>query len=303
MKPLSQLLEEYLSKNHRIADQTRKMTERAINYLIDAVGDIGVDTLNFALVEDFQSSLIDRGLKKVSADSYIKTASPVISWAVRRGMLSKNPFDEVQLFRPKAKLHIYSQAETQAILAAAHNDLWRARIMAAVTAGLRRGEICNLVWDDIDFENGMIEVRSHEDTESTWSYQPKGREKRTVPLTCKLNNLLVIRQTQMPLGQCYPFLPEKRYWTLRQRIGSIPERVRVCPDENWTRPFHQILRRAGTKGKFHDLRRTCIKRWSEVLPPEDVQALAGHADYKTTLNYYLPTGKNHLSKARQASIV
>jgi integrase len=300
MVALSLLISEYLSRNHRISWSTQEMAKRAFRYLIEAIGDIEVEFLSFAHAEDYQSHLISsRGLSKVSTNSMVKSASPVISWAVRRGMLSKNPFDELRPFKVKTKLHIYSDAEVFAILAAAHSEMWLARCLAAVSAGLRRGELLNLRWSDIDFENGSITVQSHEDTASGWRFEPKGREKRTVPLIPRLNNLLVIRRMQIPIDQEYPFLPERRYWTLRQRIGDIPERVLACPDENFSRPFQRILRRAGVKGTFHDLRRTCIKKWSQAgLPPEDVQALAGHSDYKTTLAYYLPTGTDYLDRAR-----
>jgi integrase len=300
MAALSQVYIDYLSKNHRISWSTREMTKRAFRYLIEAIGDIEVEFFNYAHAEDFQSHLIaGRGLSKTSANSMVKTASPVVSWCVRRGKLSKNPFDELRLFRVKGKLRIYSVAETQAILASCPNEMWQARCLAAVSAGLRRGEILNLQWPDIDFENGTIAVQAHEDTTFGWRYEPKSRGKRIVPLIPRLNNLLVIIRTQLPVGQFYPFLTEKRYWTLRQRIGEISERVRVCPSEHFSRPFQKILRRAGVRGKFHDLRRTCIKQWSCAgLPPEDVQALAGHSDYKTTLAYYLPTGTNYLDRAR-----
>lgn len=299
----STLIGTYLTKNHRLSWSAQELTKRAFKYLVDALGDMEIAEIHYAEVEDYQSWLIsERGLRPVSANSYIKTASPVFSWAVRRRLIQTNPFTELQLFRVKTKLRVYSEAETQAILAAAHNDMWRARIMAALSAGLRRGEICNLTWDDIDAEQMIIHVQDKEDTALTWPWSAKNRQARDVPLVGELHNLLVKMMMELPAGLVYPFLTEKRQWSLLQR-KSIPERIRVCPDENWTRPFQNIMRRAKVKkGTFHDLRRTCLKRWSEAgLPAEDLRQLAGHSDLKTTLEYYLPVGRDYLNKARLIS--
>jgi integrase len=38
---------------------------------------------------------------------------------------------------------------------------------------------------------------------------------------------------------------------------------------------------------LHDLRRSCITNWANVLPVHVVQKLAGHSDIKTTQRYYL----------------
>lgn len=301
---LTDLIEDYLTKNRRIRWSTRQMTERAGRYMVRAVGNIDIRELCYADAEDFQNYLISN-VSRTSANSYIKTIRPIFSWAIRREKMIANPFDNLPLFKvADPEVRAFDQNEVRAILAAARKDMWRARILAAVTSGLRRGEVLNLTLNDIDFEGQTITVRPKKDTEFTWEWMPKDYEIRTVPLSPRLNNLLVSSVIpNLPAGQLYPMLTEKRYWTLRQRIGRLTERVRVCPDENFSKPFRRILNRAQIRdGCFHDLRRTAVTAWSKSLPYQEVQRLAGHSDIATTLKYYSALGADYLARARQACI-
>ncbi len=45
------------------------------------------------------------------------------------------------------------------LLTAASDDRYEALYVVAVTAGLRRGELLGLLWDDVDFEQGTPQVR------------------------------------------------------------------------------------------------------------------------------------------------
>ena len=173
------------------------------------------------------------------------------------------------------------------------------RIEAADSASLRSGEISNLTFSDIDFEASTINIRTKEQTEDSWAWQPKGGRDRQVPLSAKLHNLLLQRMMELSEGFPYTFLSEKRYWTLRGRIGRINERVRCRPDENWTRPFKRILEKAGIKkGKFHDLCKTFLTRWLKSMPYQELHRLAGHSDIQTTLTYYTAVGSDYIDRAR-----
>ena len=296
---LSQLVGIYLNYNRkRLAFSTRQMTDLVFRYLIEFKGDISAASLTVQDAEDFQLILVNQTSRR-TADSYIKTVRPVFSWAHRHGWIGVDPFGRIRLYnQPPPDVRVYSPAEISAILKAAADYLWRARILAALTAGLRRGEVLNLTVRDIDFDRRIITVRSKKDTEFTWQWTPKDYEARQVPLSGALYNLLISQIIpSIPSGQPYLMLSEKRYWTLKNRIGSLPERVRITPDENF-RPWQQIKKRAGiVDGCFHDLRRTAITLWSRELPYQEVMKLAGHSDLETTLRYYSAVRDDILERA------
>lgn len=297
---ISQFIEEYLSRNRRLSAASRAKTRVVFRHLVECFGDILIDSLVAADAEDFQDYLIEKLGSRNSVNSYIKTIAPRFAWAVRHEWIAKNPFVELRPLKVTPNpVRTYSWAELQAILDSA-TDMWRARILAGATAGLRRGEVLNLTRDDILDE--AILVQPKKDTVDTWAWEAKDFEIRTVPLHPKLHNLLVSSIIPaLPTNQPYLFLSEKRYWTLRQRIGNLPERIRKCPDENFSKPFQRIVQRAQIKdGCFHDLRRTAITAWHRKLPIRDVMKLAGHSDIKTTL-HYLGFSEDTLELAVQAT--
>jgi len=274
-----------------LAESTREQKVR----LFREIGTI------FKYVEEFDVNkyrlYLLKTRKKVSVNSYVKMTRPIFKWAVRQGWIVVDPFEGVRNFRiPKERIHVYKPCQIEAMLAVS-NYIWQARILAAATAGMRRSEVLNLTLDDINFEACEIAIQPKRDTSGTWEYWPKNKNFRIVPLVPELYNLLVSEIIpSLSQGQQYLTLSEKRHWIL-QRQRPLGYRQRINPDENFTKPFKQIIKRANCllpelekigNRTFHDLRRTAITRWTQNrnLSLQEVQELAGHADIKTTMEYY-----------------
>jgi len=298
-RKLTETLKEYLEKNQQLKYNTRQAHKYAWAKLIEAKGDVMVSELSHNDIEDFKEYLYNQGLKPGAVKSYLKMCRPVLSWAKRRGYRQGDPFKDLKMPRvPKSEIRVYSDAELSAMLGCA-NLLWQARIIASASAGLRKGENLNLTLRDIDFDNGHISVQAKKRTDKTWPWSPKSYECRRVPLTEQLMKILALITDELPVGQPYVMLTEKRYWHLQQKLlkGELPERTMGTPDENY-RPFQKIKENAGViDGTFHDLRRTCITRWTWNLAPQEVKKLAGHADIKTTLEYYSAIRADVLQRA------
>ncbi len=303
-KLLSEVFEEYLRKNQRLKWSTRDGRRRAWGKLIKAIGDMDISKFTFDDAESFQESLFGEGLAPGAVRSYIKKVKPVFNWAWFKGYREGDPFAGLKLPKvPQTEIRVYSNAELSAMLAAA-GLLWRARIIAAASAGLRKAEVLNLTVKDIDFERGIILVQAKKSTGHTWPWSPKNYEVRRLPLTEELNRLLVMILDGLPTGQPYLMITAKRYWWLQQlrSKGEMTERMMVNPDENFSRPFRRILQQAGiSDGCFHDLRKTAITTWFlSELAPQEVQRLAGHSDIETTLKYYAACRTDIVDRARQA---
>lgn len=295
MRPSTEeLVSEYMqtAESMDLAESTREQKVR----LFEEIGRLFryVDEFD---VNKYQLYLLETGRKKVSVNSYVKMTRPLYKWAVRQGWIADDPFDGVRKFRiPLERIHVYKPCQIEALLVVS-NDIWQARILAAVTAGMRRSEVLNLTLDDVNFEACEIAIQPKRDTAETWEYWPKNKKHRAVPLVPMLYNLIVSKIIpSLPAGQQYLALSEKRHWTL-QRQRPLNYRQRINPDENFTKPFKRIIERANCllsapnrirNRTFHDLRRTCITFWTQNrdLSPQEVRELAGHADFKTTMEYY-----------------
>ena len=207
---------------------------------------------------------------------------------------------------PDGEIRIYEPEEFERLLGACRSRLWQGRILLAKSAALRRGEILNLTVRDVDFEAGTITIRPKKETRDTWRWVPKSKKVRVVPLAEAVAKFLIkyIWGT-LPEKQPYFMLSAGRYRRIQEiRIsGDLEDRIRRCPDENFSKPFDRIRRRAIVdEGTFHDLRRTCITEWLENgLLPHKVKELAGHASIETTMKYYVATRRALIDEAREAS--
>ena len=300
---ISDIFEFYISKNQRLKSATRDRRRYIWDLLIEATDDMNIAEFGYNDAEDFQEWLYSRNLAPSSIKSYLKAVQSIMRWCWRRGYRQGDPFEGLKKPRiPKQEIRVFSEAEVCDMLVSAPNDMWRARIMTAVSAGLRTGEILNLTINDVNFEKGYISVQSKKEIRETWAWSAKNYQTRRVPLTEENSRLITKVMAELPPGQPYFMITEKRYWWLQQlrKQGKMNERQKGCPDEN-DRPWRRILDTTGISGTFHDLRRTCISRWSwnQHLSIQEVKKLAGHADIKTTLEYYAAVRPDVLNIARR----
>jgi len=174
-----------------------------------------------------------------------------------------------------------------------------------LSTGMRRGELMNTAWRDIDFANMTVEVSPNKNRADTWEWHIKDTDHRTLPLTADLVKLLVEHQMAQPEGNPYVFVPTGRcefIQELRRKGQWTVERGR-SPLSKFCHHFNKIRARAGIEsGTFHDLRRTCLSNWvAQGLSLHEVKELAGHAGIDTTERFYLAIRKDVVDRARAAS--
>jgi integrase len=306
---LRELLADYL-------EQTRTQIEPSTSYsaayrmqdMIDAVGNKYADEVTYRDCEKFQQYCIDKPLAPASANTHIKMVKRIFSLAVKRGQLDNNPFDGLPLLKiPRKSIRLLSAEEYEKVIRCAPSPIWRARLMLAKTAGLRRGEALNLTINDIDFAKGKIIVQAKSVTKHTWRWVVKDKDRRELPLIDKAAQLLIDIQTGLPEGQPYLLLTPQRYRYLIKlsNAGKLLDRISKCPASNFRRYWKCICMKAGIEDiTFQDLRATCITEWLEKgMMPHEVQRLAGHSSIDTTMNYYVGIRESMIDRAREASSV
>ncbi|MEN6337906.1 MAG: tyrosine-type recombinase/integrase, partial [Phycisphaerales bacterium] len=232
--------------------------------------------------------------------------------AVEREQIDTSPLRFVKLPRsPKGKVRAYTSDECAKILKAASGFSspipWELLIHTAMATGMRRAELLNATWRNINFAEMTIEVAPKGNTDETWEWHIKDAERRTLPLTNELTTMLVNHQSGQPEGHPYVFIPPERYAFIQElrrqgRWAYSDSRLRVL--NNFRRDFTRILRAAGIEvGTFHDLRRTCLSGWlAHGLTEYDVMQLAGHSEFSTTHRFYLAVRSDLIDRARAAGM-
>jgi integrase len=161
-------------------------------------------------------------------------------------------------------------AETTTDAAGRSPDLdWlRAIIRVAVATGLRRGELLNLRWRDVDFQERAVHVRNRD------GFKTKGGSERRVPLRGDaLDALREMHAASDPL-------PTDRVFTDRKGKPVRPGRV--------SRRFKAMARLAKLDERihFHSLRHTCAS-WLAMqgVPMRVIQEVMGHSTVSVTEMY------------------
>jgi integrase len=180
-----------------------------------------------------------------------------------------------------------NREQVRFLFEAARKDRLEALYVVAVTAGLRRGELQGLKWDDVDLSGvtGTLQVRR------TLS-EPRGRYIFEAPKSGKGRSVRLTRKATAALREHRKRQLEERM----QKAGLWRDHGLVFPSGigtplfcgNLNRALKSTLQRAGLpRIRFHDLRHTCATLLlRQGVNPKYVQELLGHADISITLNVY-----------------
>ena len=302
----------------QIRESTRRITEAAMNDFVRIIGNIDFQSVTLAHGELYRQVCLDRGNSNATVSKKLRAIKRLFKLAVNRKQLDESPLQHIATPKtPKKKINIYTDTQCRQILKAAQEyvakwDLersvrWDLLIIVALATAMRRAELLNCTWGDVDFDAQTIEVNPKQNTKETWQWLVKDADHRTLPLTEEIVQMLVDHQAQQPEGYPYIFVPTVRYdyiqEVLRQKGKWTLTDSRLKVINNFRRQFNKILSKACVKtGTFHDFRRTAISMWlANGMSEHDVMVLAGHASFATTHKFYLAVADDLVHRARAAT--
>ena len=303
----------------QIRESTQCETKSAMKDFIATIGNIDFRSVTLTHGELYLQTCFDRGNTKGTVAKKLRHIKRVFKLAVNRKQLDENPLQYIAVPKSaKKKVNIYADAQCRRIEKAAQEYAskwnpetsvnWDLMITVALATAMRRAELLNCTWGDVDFDAQTIEVNSKQSTRDTWEWLVKDADHRTLPLTEEIVQMLVDHQAQQPEGYPYVLVPTARYDYIQNVLRPKGEwtltdaRLKVV--NNFRRQFNVILRKAGVKaGTFHDIRRTTISMWlANGMSEYDVMVLAGHSSFATTHKFYLAVADDLVHRARAATV-
>ena len=316
--PISMRLTDFFQDSLRrtkgqVRASTLSDTARTMQDFVECVGNIDVQEVRYEHGERFIQYCLARNLTAGTTTKKVKQLKRAFQLAEDRGQLDWHPLRRLTPPKaPKRKIRVFSDDECRRLCKAARQRdedgspvKWELLIRVALATGMRRGELMNATWRDIDFANLTLDVSPKHGRESTWEWHIKGTERRTLPLTAQVIRLLVEHQMSLPEGNPYVFVPMVRYERIQElrRTGQWSVEKGRSPLSKFCHHFNKIRRSAGIEtGTFHDLRRTCLSNWiTQGLSLHEVKELAGHAEIETTERFYLAVRTDVVDRARAAS--
>lgn len=119
------------------------------------------DTLQVPLSKMFTPSQEEKALSGKTVLNYHRLISSVLETAVKWQIILSNPCSRVK--PPKAnrqEARYLDEKQSEIILNRLENEplKFRAMITLLLYSGMRRGELCGLTWQDIDFDNAIVDI-------------------------------------------------------------------------------------------------------------------------------------------------
>lgn len=246
-------------------------------------------------ITEMQIKAFLRSMTKYS-DSVIKKTyqqlTAAFKVAVEKGVVERNPMDASDIRRPKSSkkpkdVRGLTQEEQARFLEALRDfkvprnrNEYKLQLLIELYSGMRMGEINALKPENIDFENGLIHVRSTVSRGLEYRVFVKEGAKtdagvRDIPINKALEPVLqeaMERKRRNPLGLVF-------YDHLKNDLITTSQ-VNCF--------FHRICKKAGisVRGQ-HALRHTFATRCIEAdVPPVVLKKWLGHKDIHMTLDIY-----------------
>ena len=210
-----------------------------------------------------------------------------LNGVVDRHLIVKNPTDDVTL--PKkvtaAKTILNDKQLERFMEAIKADEHWHDFFYLEITTGLRRGEVCGLMWTDFDAEKGTLTVRRTLHNKEGGGYYvgetKTGAGRRIIKLPPSTVQLLSERKRTSISQWIFP--------------NPIHPEDPIMPNSGYTR-MKKLLAEAGLPDmRFHDLRHTfATHALTSGVDAKTLSGILGHTKTSFTLDTYTHvTGDMH----------
>jgi integrase len=280
-----ELLEDYKSAKQR-AGKAIMRTDIGYQRLRGRFGGRRADSIMPAEVEEWYAELME-SMSIATANHHLQLLRAILLRAVGNRRLRHEDVPPIKLENPNNKRVEYLSKNDEPTLMAELPEMQRDPVTRVIYTGMRKGELLNLKWQDVDFATGTI-----------WIREAKSGEGRRIPMNsvarAALNRMLEARRVR-----------------LRARVVSRNEAaafVVAAPEggflHNLNRYWYPALKRAGIKNlHFHDLRHTFATRY--MMAGGDLYSLQVLLGHKTAamVQRYAHLSHDHLQAEVERLVV
>ena len=261
--------------------------QRIKSHITDFFRDMAIEDIKPHTIVSFYAYLSGKGLKPITIKKFSHILNNSFKFLIRDGVILKNPAEYVKT--PKviyAEKRALDDLEIKRLLAHAinynndpqtQNHNMYVFIKLALASGMRKGEMCALMWNCVDFKNNTITVKySLEEIDGVCNLKPP-----------KTNKTRVIAITPDVMAELQDH--RKKYAFGRFVFPANNDKDEPMPLSSCFRAFKRIRNRAKLEEiSIHQLRHThATKLANSGVPVHVVRERLGHAALSTTMNYYV----------------
>jgi integrase len=228
-----------------------------------------------------------------------RVLSEALKYAVRQGLLGKNPCELVNPPKPRRNImRTLDPSEVNALVQAAEDSYYFPVFYTALSTGLRQAELLALRWRDLDLgiipsvSVNRVLYRNRRDGKYEYHEPKTAHSRRLVEMTPKLAAFLKgYRQGREALWRQLG-----NELSLDDLVFTNPRGNPIC-SSSLDREFSRILSKAGLKNvRFHDLRHTFASLMLlRGAKPKVISEALGDASVGFTMDVY-----SHIIQGMQA---
>jgi integrase len=254
-------------------------------HLLSDLGGIKLGELDRNDVQDLADRLHSSGMSASTVRNAIVPLRAICRRAVARRTIQTNPTTGLELPVVEGRRDRYASPEEAAVLIATVPERDRPLWATAMYAGLRRGELRALRWEDVDLASGVIRVRRSWDRVAGEIEPKSSAGQRKVPIAAVLRSRLVAHRLDaggapgtlvFPSDRSAPFDPS----TVSARAGKAwhAQGLAAITLHECRHTFASLMIAAGVNAKAlqtfmgHSSITETLDRYGHLMPGSEEEA-------------------------------
>jgi integrase len=220
-----------------------------------------VSDLSPERLEHWRAHRMKEGIARPTLNREMNAIKALLNKATAWGYCPKLEWKSIKALKvSQKKLYFHSVPDLERLIKRC-TGVWRTVVLLGARAGLRRGEIIHLAWEDVDFQRSRLHVCAKE------GWTPKTYESRWVPMPQDL----VAHLKALPMAS---------KWVVSDEKGYRPSMAVASAS------LQKISRRLGLPGSLHILRHTYASHLVQAgVSLKIVKDLLGHASMEMSEKY------------------
>ena len=264
------------------------------NHLLPVFGN--KNNIEESELQAFVFQKLKQGLSQKTIKDVLIVLKMVLKFGAKNKWLDYTTFDiQFPTEREKYNIEVLSRMHQKKIMQyiQEHFTFRNLGVYICLSSGIRIGEICALTWEDIDTDNGVINIRRT--IQRIYTIEEDVRKTELILDTPKTKNS--IREIPMSKDLLRMLKPFKKI--VNDSFFVLTNEAKPTEPRTYRTYYKNLMRELGIPElKFHGLRHSFATRCIESkCDYKTVSVLLGHSNISTTLNLYVHPNMEQKKKA------
>ena len=247
-------------------------------------------------VQSFVFQKLESGLSHKTIKDILIVLKMILKFGAKHKWLDYTPFDiQFPTEREKHNIEVLTKTDQKKIMnyIQEHFTFRNLGVYICLSAGLRIGEICALTWEDVDTDNGIINVKRT--IQRIYVIEEGLRKTELILDTPKTKNS--IREIPISRDLLRILKPFKKI--VNPSFFVLTNDAKPTEPRTYRSYYKNLMKDLNMpKLKFHGLRHSFATRCIESnCDYKTVSVLLGHSNISTTLNLYVHPNMEQKKKA------